>query len=95
MSKMLWRYVEVTYELPDKDTPAERIQFFATVGQSESPNVALLTALEMCARRHPEAINIEEFMQRVITHDRATAIRMQMDAGTWNGWDFKTDHIST
>ena len=69
MSKMLWRYVEVSYELPDKD----QTQFFATVDESESPNVALLTAIEMCVRRHPEATEIEEFMQRVITPERSRA----------------------
>ena len=88
MSKMLWRYVEVSYELPDKD----QTQFFATVDESESPNVALLTAIEMCVRRHPEATEIEEFMQRVITPERAEQIKAQFEAGTWNGWDFKTDH---
>jgi hypothetical protein len=84
---MKWRYVELSYELPDGKT-----DFFATVGRTESPNVALLTAVEMCKMQHPDATSIEEFVLRVVTPERAQAISMLMEAGQWQGWDFKTEH---
>lgn len=84
---MKWRYVELSYELPDK----ENTQFYATVGETESPNVAVLTAIEMCKQRHPDATEIEEFMQRVITPAKAEEIQAQFANKTWAGWDFKTE----
>jgi hypothetical protein len=86
-SPMKWRYVEVSYELPEKGTT----QFFATVGEHESPNVALLTAINMCKAKHPDAVNIEEFMQRVVTEEKAEKIMEKFNNNTWDGWDFKTE----
>lgn len=85
-SPMKWRYVEVSYVPPSGET-----QFFATVGRHESPNVALLTAIEMCKAKHPDAVNIEEFMQRVVTEKKAEKIMAQFNNKTWDGWDFKTE----
>lgn len=84
--KMKWRYIEVSYELPETET-----HFFATVGQAESPNVAVMTAIKMCKAKHPGAVNIEEFMQRVITEKKAQKIQAMFANDTWDGWDFKTE----
>ena len=85
--KIKWRYVEVSYVPPSGDT-----QFFATINKTESPDVALMTATAMCANKHPDALEIQEFMQRVVPEERAIQIQSQMRDGTWEGWDFQKDH---
>lgn len=84
MSKMLWRYIEVTYELPG----AEHEQWRAAVTQADSPGNAVKQARADTLAAHPTATNIEEFMQRTISPDKAEKIRQQFEAGIWDGWPF-------
>lgn len=78
------RYVELTYLLPGE----QQCRFYAIVLQAKTPTDALEQAIEDCQRKHPDASNIEEFMQRIISERKARKIRDKMIAGTWSGWDF-------
>lgn len=84
MSKMLWRYIEVTYELPG----AEREQWRAAIVQAGSPDAAFECARADTLVADPTATNIEVFVQRALSPARAGEIRQQFEAGTWDGWPF-------
>lgn len=77
------RYVELAYDLPDS-----RTNFFAALTKSTHPDEAVTNAIKELLRKHPKATNIQEFMQRVITPEKAQRILEKFRAGTWDGWDF-------
>lgn len=76
------RYVEVSYKLPGDD----EAKFRAMVTVAESPNQAVVNARADTLRAHPDATEVEEFMQRAMTPDKAERVREQIAAGTWEGW---------
>lgn len=79
--KTTHRYVEVSYDLGE-DTS----RFMAVLTVADSPEQAVEDAAAHVRRRHPDATNIEEFMQRTVTEDKVAAIRRQFDNRTWEGW---------
>lgn len=82
MSKRSWRYVEVTFREPGADTE----RWFAVLCIADSPRAALADATRVLLEKHPAARDVEEFLQRGITGDKADEVRAQMTAGTWTGW---------
>lgn len=84
MARMQERYVEVTYKLPDNDVT----QFSAYVLEAPSPNAAIDEAKRATIERHPQATEVEEFMHRAVTPEKADKIRRQMIDKTWEGWEF-------
>jgi hypothetical protein len=84
MSKLAWRYIELTYELPG----AEREQWRAAVIQAGSPDKAFERAKADTVVAHPDATNVQEFLQRTLTRVKADKILAQFLAGTWEGWPF-------
>lgn len=86
MSKEAIRYVEVSYRLPD----TELIQFRAVVTRAGSPNDAVREAADDTLRAHPEAIEVEEFMQRIVSEEKAGEILQAFNDGKWGGWTFRS-----
>lgn len=82
VSKLAWRYVEVTYRLPDE----EDSQWRAVVTEAETPNAALEEVRRNVLAAHPRATEVEEFLQRTLTKERATEVSAKMAAGSWQGW---------
>lgn len=75
MSKMRWRYVEVT----------DGEKFRAVVLEAESPNAAEEDAREQAARAwgvDPEGIT--EFAQRTLTPEKAQKLTAAMENGTFD-----------
>lgn len=75
------RYVEMTY-----DTPSEVTRFMAVLVESKSPAEAVKDAEEHVRRHHPDATNIEEFMQRTVSPEKAEKILKSFNNKTWEGW---------
>lgn len=78
------RYVEVSYRMPGDDD----WRFRAFVLEAETPNKAAAEAKRETRIRHPQATEVDEFMQRTITPERAEEILREFRAGTWAGWVF-------
>lgn len=78
------RYLEVTYYLPGDD----QCKFYAVVTRADTPTEALEHAIEKCMEDNPNAKNVEEFMQRIISEKRAVQIKDKMANKSWDGWDF-------
>lgn len=76
------RYVEVSFKLPGDDGA----QFRAMVTVADSPSQAAEHARADTLRAHPGATEVQEFMQRALTPDRAKRVREQIARGTWEGW---------
>lgn len=86
-NRMKYRYLEVTYYLPDD----EMCHFYAVVTVADTPTRALEFAIEDCQRAHPDAKRIEEFMQRIISEEKSVKIKRKMKDGTWEGWQFSRE----
>lgn len=82
------RYVELTYYIR-----LDQVKFYGVVTRADTPTEALEQAIEKCREDIPQAKNIEEFMQRVITEKKAVTIKDAMQQGTWDGWDFGRDDV--
>jgi hypothetical protein len=78
------RYIELTYALPG----APALQWRAAVLSAPTPNKAVAAARADLLRDHPQASDVEEYMQRKLTPESAAEIAGQMRAGTWEGWAF-------
>lgn len=81
---MKTRYVEMAYDLPRH----KNSKFRACIVEAASPRKAVEMATEELMQAHPRATHVHEFMQRVITPERAVKIRKQFENGTWEGWTF-------
>lgn len=84
MSKLKTRYVEVSYRLPGD----ELAQFRCIIVDADSPSSALEMTIADTKEAHPDAFEIEEFMQRSLTEQQAEKIGAAINNGTWEGWKF-------
>jgi hypothetical protein len=87
VAKMKYRYVEIHFFLSD----TEERQFRAVITEAASPRDAVLEAKRNTFRQHPDASNVEEFMQVAITKDKADEIAELMRNGQWTGWNEQND----
>jgi hypothetical protein len=79
------RYIELTYNLPDE----EQERWRGVVVHTDSPKTAFEEARADTMRAHPEATNVQEYMHRVLSDEKAADITGQMADGTWSGWRVK------
>lgn len=77
------RYVEVTYKLSDT---GDKPHFRAVIIEADSPRAASIEAKRNTMRQHPDATEIEEFMQRTVSDEKAREIKDRMNNNTWEGW---------
>lgn len=80
-----WRYVEISYKLPEDAENAD-YRWRAIVTEAASPREAIENAVADVHYAHPEAIEVEEFMTRTITEEKAVWITERMRAKNWIGW---------
>lgn len=79
---MRWRYVEVTYTPSNSDVT----WFRAYVLEARSPEDAMRRAADNTRLEHPGATNVEGYMSRTLTDQKARQISDAMRAGSWKGW---------
>jgi hypothetical protein len=75
------RYVELSWVNPDGKTI-----FTCLFVNDMRPNRALEHAKQLHREAHPEATEVEEWLQRKISRRTADRIRRRMEAGEWQGW---------
>jgi len=74
------RYVELAWS----DTVG-KITFTCCIVNAPSTKDALVEAKKLLRVRHPEAINVDEFLQRRISEKTSQRIQRRMADGTWQG----------
>jgi hypothetical protein len=74
-------YVETTYDEEGNDLT----QFRAHVTRAHTPREAEEDAIASTRRKHPGATNVEFFLTRRITDEKAESIMRSFANGTWTG----------
>lgn len=68
------------------------MQWRASIIKAADPRAAVLAAKRNTLKSHPGATEMEEFMQRKISEERAEEIADLMRANEWHGWAEHEEH---